>query len=122
MPRFALLIHDSPRGLHYDLLLESGDALKTWALPQLPDPDVEMECEALSDHRLLYLDFEGPISAGRGSVARWDRGTYIVEIWSGDQIALDLCGEKIAGRIELRRMPDQTGRWRILFHSTLQNS
>ena len=34
MPRFALLIHDAPRGMHYDFFLEVGDVLKTWALPQ----------------------------------------------------------------------------------------
>jgi hypothetical protein len=52
MPRFVILRHDSPRGVHYDLMLEDGDVLKTWALPQPPEAGVEMVCDALPDHRL----------------------------------------------------------------------
>ncbi len=74
MPRFVILCHENHRGAHFDFMLESGDVLKTWALPQPPASGVEIECEALADHRLAYLDYEGPVSGGRGSVARWDRG------------------------------------------------
>ena len=49
--------------------------LKTWACREPPQAGVEIPCEALADHRLAYLDYEGPISGGRGSVTRWDRGT-----------------------------------------------
>ena len=78
MPRFVILRHDHPRGVHFDFMLEAGGVLKTWALPEPPRPGVEMECEALGDHRLAYLDYEGPISGDRGSVVRWDRGEYAV--------------------------------------------
>jgi hypothetical protein len=115
MPRFALLIHDSPRGLHYDLLLESGDVLKTWALPQLPVPDVEMDCDALPDHRLIYLDYEGPLSGGRGTVARFDRGTFEVETWTPDEVAVRISAEKLVGRLRLRQLPESPGRWRLSF-------
>ncbi len=111
MPRFAVLIHDSPRGLHYDFFLEAGDVLKTWALPQLPAPGVETECEALDDHRLTYLDYEGPISGGRGTVARWDRGAYRAETWADDEVVVVLSGEKLAARVTLRRRSDQTAQW-----------
>ena len=117
MPRFALLIHDSPRGLHYDLLLESGDVLRTWALPHLPAPGVETECEALADHRPVYLDYEGPISGGRGTVTRWDRGTFRVEAWTDGEIAIELSGEKLAGRIELRRVTEQARGWRLVLRA-----
>jgi hypothetical protein len=118
MPRFALLIHDSPRGLHYDLLLESGDVLKTWALPQLPVPGVEMECEALADHRPLYLDHEGPISGGRGSVMRFDHGTYHSRTWTDREITIEISGEKIRGAIELRQESEQTQCWRLVLRAT----
>jgi hypothetical protein len=114
MPRFALLIHDSPRGLHYDFLLQSGDVLKTWALPQLPARDVPLDCDALPDHRPHYLDYEGPVSGDRGTVARWDSGPYQIEVWAEDAIVVQLGGEKLAGRIELRRMLEQPARWRFL--------
>src|ERR1700722_15436128 len=101
MPRFALLIHDHPRGLHYDFFLEAGEVLKTWALPRLPEPGLEIPCEALADHRPLYLDYEGPISEGRGTVTLWDQGEYAVERWAEGQIDVLLAGSKIAGSIEL---------------------
>ena len=94
MPQFAVLIHDSPRGLHYDFMLEAGDVLKTWALPQEPTPGLEMPCEALADHRPMYLDYEGPISGGRGTVAGWDRGTYSIEVWSDEAIVIGITGSK----------------------------
>ena len=73
-PRFTILRHDGPEGLHWDLLLESGGVLLAWALPQFPQPGIEMTAEALPDHRLLYLGYEGPITGDRGTVAAWDRG------------------------------------------------
>jgi hypothetical protein len=114
MPRFALLIHDSPRGRHYDFLLEAGDVLKTWALPELPTPGCPIECEALADHRLAYIEYEGPISGGRGTVVRWDSGSYCCEKWTDDEVIVELAGGKLAGRVELRPIQGQTGRWQLL--------
>jgi hypothetical protein len=111
--RFALLIHDSPRGLHYDFFLEVGDVLKTWALPQAPEAGLEMPCEALADHRPMYLDYEGPVSGGRGTVRRWDQGSYAVEFWSAEEIIVGLVGTKLAGRVELRRTAGFHERWRF---------
>ena len=107
MPRYALLVHDSPRGLHYDFFLESGAVLKTWALPRLPETGLEIACMALADHRPIYLDYEGPISGDRGMVTRWDRGALRDGTLVGDEIVVHLAGEKLAGRVELRRQGEQ---------------
>jgi hypothetical protein len=95
MPRFVILRHDMPsggsRGLHWDLMLEERQALRTWALAAAPRHNVEVSAEQLPHHRISYLEFEGPVSGGRGSVARWDWGEY------------ELCEEGPASlRIELR--------------------
>jgi len=111
MPRFALLIHDSPRGLHYDFLLEDGEVLKAWALPQLPEPGLVIPCEALADHRSFYLDYEGSISGGRGTVTRWDQGAYFIDLWTDDEIHVELVGAKLASRVELWRQADSPERW-----------
>jgi hypothetical protein len=110
MPRFALSVHDSPRGLHYDFFLEAGETLRTWALPCLPEPGQEIPCDALADHRGMYLDYEGPISGDRGTVARWDQGTFILQSWTDGEVLVELAGKKIAGRIELRML---AGQWRF---------
>ena len=36
MPRFVVLRHDAPRGLHWDFMLEIGPVLATWALDREP--------------------------------------------------------------------------------------
>ena len=70
MPRFVVLEHVRPEDRHWDLMLESGDALATWALKHSPDSAQPIAAEQLPDHRLAYLDYEGPISGGRGAVTR----------------------------------------------------
>ena len=115
MARFAVLRHESPRGLHFDLLLEMGQTLKTWALPQTPEPAVEMGCEALPDHRPEYLDYEGPVSGDRGSVTRWDRGTYRVVRQGDRELVVCLAGERLIGQATLERTGEDPRRWRFSF-------
>ena len=115
MPRFVVLRHDSPQGLHFDLMLETGEALRTWALPEPPGPGVEMIGDALPDHRPAYLDYEGPVSGGRGWVTRFDRGTYRIERQGESELIVELAGEQLAGRATLCRLPEEPSRWRFSF-------
>lgn len=115
MARFTLLRHDSPRGLHWDLLLEIGPQLRAWALPCLPQRGAELVCEALPDHRLVYLDYEGEISGGRGSVSRWDQGTFELQCEGDPQWLVELHGEKLSGRVSLRPLADPPEKWRFLW-------
>src|SRR4051794_31329065 len=96
MPRFVILEHDHP-GLHWDLMLETGPVLRTWRLAQPPlTPGQRIAATALGDHRPMYLDYEGPVSGDRGTVKRWDAGTYTED---GGIFTLD--GAKIRGRVRL---------------------
>ena len=115
MQQFVILRHEAPHGVHFDLMLEVGNVLKTWALPQVPQRGMELECEALGDHRLAYLDYEGPISGDRGSVTRWDRGTYSIERQSDTEWVVDLAGEKLTTRAILRRATADSVQWRLCF-------
>ena len=63
------------------------------------------------DHRLAYLDYEGPVSGGRGSVTRWDQGTYELEHHSDDELAVVLAGRRLAGRATLCRLGGEHLRW-----------
>ena len=113
MPRFAVLQHDCPSGVHWDLLLESGASLRPWSLPQPPEPGVDLPAKPLPDHRLTYLDCEGPISGGRGSVAAWDRGSLHIA-WVGEnEVVVEFFGAKLRGRAVLRK--DEAGEeWRLV--------
>src|SRR6185312_11279708 len=75
MPRYAILEHDWPKR-HWDFLLEAGNVLRAWRLQDEPQTNRPNRAEANFDHRLLYLEYEGPLSGGRGRVSRWDAGTY----------------------------------------------
>ncbi len=103
MPRFALLEHLRD-GVHWDLMLERGDALRTWALDALPAEGVEQPARALPDHRLMYLDYEGEIAGGRGSVRRIDGGEYLAREWGVDLIRVELRGAQLVGVLDLRRL------------------
>ena len=117
MSRFVVLQHDSPRGVHWDFMLETDGVLATWALPRPPDATDPMIVEALPDHRLAYLDYEGPISGDRGSVTRWDCGTYLVERRGEAELVVTLAGGKLTGRATLTRRSGETGHWQFSFVS-----
>lgn len=100
MPRFAVLSHDWPAP-HFDFLLEAGEVLRAWRLASPPVVGMNA-AEANVDHRKLYLDYEGDVSGGRGTVARWDAGSFE---WVEDvpgRAVVQLSGSKLAGRVELR--------------------
>jgi hypothetical protein len=100
MPRFVILEHDHPI-LHWDLMLESGSVLRTWRLTAPPAAGELCAAEPLGDHRLAYLDYEGPVSGGRGSVKRWDSGSYECTAHEGEMI-LEMQGGRVQGRACLR--------------------
>ncbi len=115
MPRFVVLQHESPRGLHWDFMLESGPVLATWSLSEPPRPAADFIAESLPDHRLAYLDYEGPVSGGRGAVTRWDAGTCEVERQDENEVAVVLSGERLSGRVTLRRTADDPQKWTFLW-------
>ncbi|MCR4412579.1 MAG: hypothetical protein NUV77_09170 [Thermoguttaceae bacterium] len=117
MARFVILRHESPRGLHWDLMIQTGPALSTWALTEEPVSGRAIDAEALADHRLAYLDYEGPIAGGRGTVARWDRGDCDIECQDETHVVVELRGTKLSGRATLARCPEPCARWTFRFES-----
>ncbi|MFQ5731082.1 MAG: DNA polymerase ligase N-terminal domain-containing protein [Planctomycetaceae bacterium] len=103
MPRFVVLEHDHPF-LHWDFLLEAGKTLRTWRLHARPDAGGVIAAEPLPDHRPVYLDYEGPVSGGRGEVKRWDAGEFAWTEGTSDQCTVTLTGRKLAGQACLRRV------------------
>jgi hypothetical protein len=117
MPRFVILEHDFPT-LHWDFMLEVNGVLRTWRLPQAPADGREMVAEALGDHRLAYLDYEGPVSNKRGSVKRWDRGQYeAMDEAEEGRWGVRLMGERLAGVVELTMV--EGSHWSFLFQSVV---
>jgi len=125
MSRFVILTHDYPR-LHWDFLVECGDVLKSWRLPEVPRSGEALAAEAQDDHRLMYLDYEGPVSGGRGTVSRWDHGGYSSLTMRPDAVHLFVHGHKLRGVVELSHpatSPVQPGSqrreiWSFCFHES----
>ena len=105
MPRFVILTHDFPF-LHWDFMLERGKTLRTWRLLQSPDSAERIAAEPLPDHRRHYLDYEGPVSRGRGVVRCWDRGEYTVIEECDSQVVVRLTGSRLIGRAVVERHVD----------------
>jgi hypothetical protein len=112
-PRFVVLEHDHPFR-HWDLMLETGEALRTWRLTAPPGPGVVTEATPLGDHRRLYLDYEGPVGGDRGRVTRWDRGTFAGDC-DGEDLVVRLEGGRLRVVLRLGRRPD--GTWRAAFEA-----
>jgi hypothetical protein len=105
-------------------MLEKGDVLETWALDELPCSWIKLaddlqvadsntvNVERLADHRLAYLDYEGPVSGDRGSVRRLDTGTFKA---LSDSQTYALVGELIRGRITLQPSSDPRSQWQLVF-------
>jgi hypothetical protein len=103
MPRFVILEHNHPM-LHWDLMLEAGPVLRTWRLAAPPRPGEAIAATAVFDHRLLYLDYEGPISGGRGRVVRWEHGTFTGPVPGEPPVIVHLHGERLHGVLRLEQI------------------
>jgi DNA ligase D-like protein (predicted 3'-phosphoesterase) len=95
---------------HFDLRLEVGGVMRSWAIPKGPslDPAVKRLAVEVADHPVAHNTFEGTM--GDGCVIVWDRGRYE----QGGRVAwpqaLDrghavfvLHGEKLRGGFALQR-------------------
>ena len=116
--RFYIQRHQARR-LHYDLRLELGGTLKSWAVPKGPtlDPAEKRLAVMVEDHPLEYGEFEGTIPEGNygaGAVRVWDKGTYEMlgdtpaeqQLERGD-FKFRLHGRKLSGEFALVRMKNR---------------
>jgi DNA ligase D-like protein (predicted 3'-phosphoesterase) len=105
MARFVVQLPDATT-LHFDLRLQFGDVLRSWAVPKGPslDPAVRRLAVPVEDHDLDAGDFEGVHeghSRGSGAVIIWDEGTVDVLRDESGHLSFVLHGEKLAGRFGL---------------------
>jgi len=105
---FVIQEHHARR-LHYDLRLESGGVLKSWAVPKGMPENSEQRRLAVEteDHPFEYASFEGTIPVGQygaGTVKIWDKGHYETKVWENDKIEFTLKGQRLKGRYVLVRL------------------
>jgi DNA ligase D-like protein (predicted 3'-phosphoesterase) len=102
---FVVHEHDASH-LHYDLRLEMGGVLRSWAVPKEPPEKEGVKRLAIQteDHPVEYADFEGIIPEGMygaGAVRIWDKGEFSLEEETGDRLLFELRGRKLTGRYAL---------------------
>ena len=107
MPRFVILRHELPpsqdRISHFDFMLEMGSVLRTWSHLEMPAEGTTIRFDALPDHRLAYLEYEGPVSDNRGSVKQVEAGNYETVEESETQLRYRLKGRLLSGLLSLQR-------------------
>jgi bifunctional non-homologous end joining protein LigD len=107
LPRFVIQEHHASL-LHWDLRLERGGVLVSWAVPKgVPATTSKNSLAVMTeDHPMQYLDFAGEIPRGEygaGTMTVWDTGTYELEKWRDDEVIATLTGRTDGplGRVRL---------------------
>jgi DNA ligase D-like protein (predicted 3'-phosphoesterase) len=113
MARFVVQLHDAT-SLHFDLRLQIGDVLRSWAVPKGPslDPAVRRLAVPVEDHSLAAGEFEGVHEGqirGTGAVIIWDEGRLEVLREEPDHLSFVLHGQKLTGRFGLTKTGER--RW-----------
>jgi bifunctional non-homologous end joining protein LigD len=120
--RFVIHEHHASR-LHFDLRLEIGGVLKSWAVPKgvSMNPTDKRLAVAVPDHSLGYIDFEGRISEGSygaGEVRIWDKGKFEAENAEANleqgKLVFTFFGGKLKGEFTLVKMSNQPKNWLII--------
>ena len=126
---FVIQEHAATR-LHYDLRLEVGGVLKSWAVPKGPslNPADKRLAVRVEDHPLEYRKFEGVIPKGQyggGEVIVWDQGTYELQghldadaqLARGD-LKFILHGKKVRGSFVLVELRNAKAKkeWLLIKH------
>lgn len=106
--RYAVLHHTLVTKPHYDLLLEASAhaPLLAWRCESWP-PESGSALERLPDHRRIYLEYEGPISGGRGEVKRVAGG--VIHHLQATEVLVQLRIDCVDNLVELRRV--HADRW-----------
>ncbi|TRC82721.1 DNA ligase D [Mesorhizobium sp. WSM4310] len=115
---FVIHKHAATR-LHYDLRLEHGGVLWSWAVTRGPslDPHEKRLAVHVEDHPIDYAPFEGTIPKGEyggGSVIVWDEGRWVPETdpakaMKKGHISFELNGHKLHGLWHLVRLKPRAG-------------
>jgi bifunctional non-homologous end joining protein LigD len=111
--RFVVQLHDAT-ALHFDLRIQAGQVLRSWAVPKGPslDPGVRRLAVPVPDHDLAAGDFEGVHEGqpqGSGAVIIWDEGGADIARDEPGHLSFTLDGHKLTGGFGLTRTGER--RW-----------
>ena len=121
--RFVIHEHHATR-LHWDLRLEMGGVLKSWAVPKGPSMAAgdKRLAVAVPDHSLSYGSFEGTLSEGTygaGEVPHLGRRSIRTDVdplvqYDKGKIVFAFFGLKLRGEFALVKMHRQEKNWLLI--------
>ncbi len=112
---FVLLEHMTGHGVHWDFIIEvpGHELLPTWRLLQNPlTTSGDIPAEPIADHPPHFLEYEGPLHEGRGSVRRLDRGAATILNFDSRNLRAGLSGVHVCGEVNITTDPDGRARFR----------
>lgn len=123
---FVIHRHEA-RSLHYDLRLQAGSVLRSWAVPKgfSYEPSDKRLAVLTEDHPLEYEHFHGRIPRGEyggGTMGIWDRGRYELlkttwdEAMQLGEVKVRLFGRRLRGEWHLVKTKQGKNTW-LLFKS-----
>lgn len=99
---FVILEHQTPDGIHWDLMLENQDKLWTWRLDIHPAKlQLPVTAERIFDHPRRFLSYEGPVQNGTANVRRVDEGDLCYRQITSETILCQLDGKILNGVYDL---------------------
>lgn len=102
---FVIQQHTTPKGIHWDLMLQREDVLWTWRMTVSPE-HINTAClpiERIADHPLRFLSYEGPVQNNTGRVQIADKGIFRFVSEQAEELRVDLKGKVLQGQFLLTR-------------------
>ena len=102
---FVIQEHQTPDGVHWDLMLQEGDTLRTWRMnspPRTVDA-IAMPLERIHDHPLRFLTYEGPVQNNTSRIHIVERGRFKRIAQTPSQWSVVFDGVNLKGPFLLRQ-------------------
>lgn len=97
---FVIHEHTLEGDIHWDMMLQDGELLKTWRLDIGPEKihNKPVNATKIFDHPLRFLTYQGPVNKGKGTVRIVDKGTYKIVNLTDGNLEISLSGCILTGR------------------------
>lgn len=108
MNHFVIHKHTREGQVHWDLMIEAGDKLKTWRLDNPPEKLATEKTKAtpIFDHDKKFLTYQGPVNNDKGTVEIVDEGNCIIESTIENDIKIIFDGKTVKGSFQLDKIKD----------------
>ncbi|HBG77902.1 MAG TPA: hypothetical protein DDW84_03490 [Phycisphaerales bacterium] len=97
--RFVVHKHTRGDDVHWDLMIEYADCLKTWRLDNPPEKLARENTKAtpIFDHDRKFLTYQGSVNNGKGDVKIADQGNCTIESSNERNLKINFDGRILKG-------------------------